>query len=273
MRRRPDILSSTFQGDDFLKRDPIVIKDNQSLFNHYNSLEAGDIICCRIRLKPGEEHLLLNLSERGVKAVPSLTSQLCSRSKAFQTRLFSWAMLPGTTVIYTVHDLLKVIGQYGNCSISKVVLKQEGKNGGLGIFLFNSIEDIYTQSAVGMHSYPFVIQPFISDFRDLRVIILDDYIEVYERISSGSFRHNLHCGGTPRPSELSDQQLRLCQKIMDQGAFPYAHLDLMVRDDGTTYFTEINLRGGLRGAKIESSVYQSRIEKIQDQLCCKALET
>jgi ribosomal protein S6--L-glutamate ligase len=255
-----------------LRRSPIVIKDNKSLFNQYNSLQADDIICCRIRLKPGEEHLLLTLSERGVKVIPSLTSQLCSRSKAFQTRLFSWAMLPGTSVIYSAHDLLKAIGHYDNSGVTKVVLKQEGKNGGLGVFLFNSIEDIYTQSATGIHSYPFVIQPFFSNFRDLRVIVLDDYLEVYERIRSGGFRHNLHCGGSPRPAKLSSQQLHLCHKIMAQGAFPYAHLDLMVADDGTTYFTEINLRGGLRGAKIDSAAYRAKIDNIHANLCCKALE-
>lgn len=254
-----------------MKRDPIVIKDNESLFNQYDSLTAGDIICCRIRLKPGEEHLLLDLSERGVKSVPSFTSQLCSRSKAFQTRLFAWAMIPGTTAIYTVHDLLTVIGQYGNSGVTKVVLKQEGKNGGLGVFLFNSIEEIYTQSAAGVFRYPFVVQPFISDYQDLRIILLDDYLEVYERISSGSFRHNLHCGGSPRPAELTDSQLDLCHTIMDQGAFPYAHIDLMVTDAGTTYFTEINLRGGIRGAKIDSSTYRKKIEDIQQDLCCRTI--
>ncbi len=255
-----------------MKRRPVVIKDNQTLFSNFDSLETGDIICCRIRLKPGEEHLLLTLSERGIKAVPSFTSQLCSRSKAFQTRLFSWAMIPGTTVIYTTHDLLRVVSHYGNSAIGKVVLKQEGKNGGLGVFLFNSIEDIYTQAAINLHSFPFVVQPFIPDYRDLRVIIIGDYSEVYERISSGSFRHNLHCGGSSASAELSGRQLELCRRIMQQGAFPYAHIDLMVADDGTTYLTEINLRGGLRGAAIDSSSYQRAISRIQESLCSGASE-
>ena len=254
-----------------MRRDPLLIKDNQTLFNTFDSLQAGDIVCCRIRLRPGEEHLLLNLSERGITAIPSLTSQLCSRSKAFQARIFSWAMLPGTTVIYTTHDLLEVISHYGNHGIGKVVLKQEGKNGGLGVFLFNSIEDIYTQAASGLHFFPFVIQPFISSCQDLRVIIIGDYIEVYERISSGGFRHNLHCGGSPRPAELSRRQHDLCRKIMKQGVFPYAHLDLLVKDDGTTYLTEINLRGGLRGAAIDSSTYQLKIEEMHESLSAEAL--
>lgn len=249
-----------------MKHGPVVIKDNRTLFSQYNSLKAGDIICCRIRLKPGEEHLLLDLSERGIEAIPSLTSQLCSRSKAFQTRLFSWAMIPGTTVIYTVHDLLAAIGRYGSSGITKVVMKQEGKNGGLGVFLFNSMEDLYTQSATGLHTYPYVIQPFLTACRDLRVIILGDYIEVYERTRSGGFRHNLHCGGTAKPAELTAGQRNLCGKIMTQGKFPYAHLDLMVADDGTTYFTEINLRGGLRGAQIQSTEYLARLRTLHTEL-------
>ena len=255
-----------------MKRNPVVIKNNQALFSTFHSLEAGDIICCRIRLKPGEEHLLLNLSERGIRGIPSLTSQLCSRSKAFQTRIFSWAMLPGTTVIYTIHDLLGVISHYGTCGIDRVVLKQEGKNGGLGVFFFNNIEDLYTQAAVNLHSFPFVVQPFISSYRDLRAIIIGEYVEVYERVSSGSLRHNLHCGGSHRPAELSSLQLDLCRKIMKRGAFPYAHLDLMVIDDTTTYLTEINLRGGLRGAAIDSSAYRLKIDEMHETLCADALK-
>jgi len=272
MRRRPDPLPSAFQGDDLLTRRPVVIKDNQSLFNQYHSLQAGDIICCRIRLKPGEEHLLLNLSERGITAIPSLTSQLCSRSKAFQTRLFSWAMLPGTMVIYTIHDLLRASGHYGTCGFTKVILKQEGKNGGIGVLLFNNIEDIYTQSVAGVHRFPYVIQPFIKNFRDLRVILLDDYLEAYERINAGSFRHNLHCGGSSRPASLTTEQLQLCHNIMDQGGFPYAHIDLLISEDDATYFTEINLRGGLRGAAIDNATYQEQIDRIQERLCCESVD-
>lgn len=176
-------------------------------------------------------------------------------------------MLPGTSVIYSVHDLLEVIAQYGMDGVGKVVLKQEGKNGGLGVFLFNSIEDVYTQSATGVHGYPFVIQPYISDYRDLRVIIIGDYTEVYERVSRGSFRHNLHCGGSPKQCDLSKKELALCREVMGKGSFPYAHIDLMVTTDNKIYLTEINLRGGLRGAAIDSKAYQTKISAVQERLC------
>lgn len=255
-----------------MRPGPAVITSNAELFENYQELRAGDIICCRIRLKPGEEHLLLDLAARGITAFPSLTAQLCSRSKAFQTRLFGAYMLPGTTVIYTIHDLLHAIGRYGRDGITRVVLKQEGKNGGLGVFLFSSIEEVYTQTASGIHPFPFVIQPFVSDYHDLRVIILGDYIEVYERVNPGSFRHNLHCGGSPKPYLLSAAQRQLCDQVMTRGAFPYAHLDLMVTDDGRTFLTEINLRGGLRGAAISSPDYRSRLAAIDSGFCEEAIK-
>lgn len=250
-----------------MKQSRRIIRDNKSFIEQNDLLEAGDIICCRLRLRPHEDHLLLDLSERGVLSVPSFRSQLCSRSKTFQTRLFHWAMLPDTVVIYTVHDVLQAIRRYGQGGREKVVVKQEGKNGGLGVFLYQSIEDVYTQSSTGTLPFPYVLQPFMPNCRDLRIIIIGNYIETYERVNPYNFRHNLHCGGAAVEVKLTDDQLILCKRIMAQGEFPYAHIDLMITDDATTYFTEINLRGGLRGARISNLEYNRRIEERQNSLC------
>lgn len=249
-----------------MKRQRRVISDTRTLHQQYEHLERGDLVCCRLLLRPGEEHLLLDLAERGIVAIPSFRSQLCSRSKAFQTRLFSWAMVPETTVIYTIHDLIGTISRYGQVGIEKVVLKVEGKNGGLGVFLFSSIEEIYSQSALGLIPFPYVVQPFIAGARDLRVIILGDYLEAYTRTNNHCFRHNLHCGATATTCALSNEQTSLCRRIMEQGGFPYAHLDLLQVEDRTTYFSEINLRGGLRGAQISSDTYRQRLKAIHDRL-------
>ena len=250
-----------------MKRTPRIIRDNETLFQHYQELQAGDIISCRIRLKPGEEHILLDLSTRGLISIPSFTSQLCSRSKVFQARLFGSDMIPGTAPIYTFHDLLTATNIYGESGVEEVIVKQEGKNGGLGIFRFKTIEDVYTQSALGTIPYPYVLQPYLPGCRDLRVVIMGEYIETYERSNPHNFRNNLHCGGEPTPCELSAEQLELCKSIMQRGEFPYAHLDLMVTDAGISYFTEVNLRGGLRGARISSPEYQERIDAIHAELC------
>ncbi len=248
-------------------RTPVIIKDNQSLFTYYHRLQAGDIICTRIRLKPGEEHLLLDLSARGINAIPSFISQLCSRSKAFQTRLFPELILPGTSVIYTIHDLRALMPRYGHEAVTNVVVKLERKNSGLGVFLFNSIEDVYTQAATSVLPYPFVIQPFIEHYRDYRVIIIGGYIEAYQRTNKNGFRKNLCCGGSKTPCTLRETQLQLCRAVMKRGQFPYAHIDLMETEDNQTYLTEINLQGGLRGAALDRREYQKKIEAVIQEQC------
>lgn len=246
---------------------PRIITDNQSLFSHYHELQRGDIIHGRVRLRPGEEHLLLDLCRRGVLSVPSFISQLCSRSKTLQARLYEWAMVPGTRVIYTIHDLLEAINRYTGNGSDDIVVKLDDKNGGLGIFRFSSIEDVYTQSALGHLSFPYVVQPLLEECRDIRIVVLDDYWEAYERVNPDNFRSNLHCGGRSRPVELTDAQRQLCVKVMTQLEFPYAHLDLLISGDGAIYLGEINLRGGLRGARITPEAYRQRVESIEDKWC------
>jgi hypothetical protein len=111
-----------------LKDPPETIRDNDTLFRYYNQLSASTIVCTRIRLRSGEEHLLTDLAERGIPLIPSATAQLASRSKAFQTRLFSDYMLPGTCAIYDTHTLLDTISLYQKQKFTQVILKRERKN-------------------------------------------------------------------------------------------------------------------------------------------------
>jgi len=248
---------------------PRIIQTNDDFFSCYYELQAGDIVTCRLRLKFGEEHILLDLLERGIKLIPSATCQLASRSKCFQARLLSPLMIPHTVVIYDIHGLLKTVSLYGQHGIDRVVLKHDRKNAGLGIHLFRDIEDVYTQAANNILPYPFVLQPFITNSRDLRVIIVDDFVEAYERINPHNFRNNLHCGGKPSPVELSKEQRHLCRTSMERGSYPYAHLDLMTTEKEETYLAEINLRGGMRGAVIDSRTYRSKIAEQEGKLLAR----
>jgi glutathione synthase/RimK-type ligase-like ATP-grasp enzyme len=251
---------------------PTIIRDNQSLFSYYQQLKKNDIICGRIRLSVGEEHLLIDLLDRGIRLIPSATSQLASRSKTFQARIFSDFMLPGTLPIYDRHALLQASSTYQQRRYTKVILKCDRKNAGLGVHVFSSIEYLYNQVCGGnAFSFPFVIQPFQTNSRDIRVIIFGDYIEAYERINPYNFRKNLHCGGQSVPYVLPENQLEMCRKVMRRGEFPYAHLDLMLTADGECRLMEINLKGGLRGARISSHDYRACLaaihEKLVAQLC------
>ncbi len=248
-----------------------IIKTNSELFERFQTLDAGDVVTCRLRLKYGEEHLLLDLLERGVTLIPSATSQLASRCKTFQARLLAPLMVPLTVAIYDIHGLLDTISLYGRHSIGKVVLKHDRKNAGLGIHLFRDIEDVYTQAANNVLPYPFVLQPFVEDSRDVRVIILDDYVEAYERNNPDNFRNNLHCGGKPVPFNLNKTQLELCHKAMERGSFPYGHLDLMITEKSDVYLAEINLRGGMRGAAMDSVSYKKKVQAIEEKLLQKTL--
>ena len=249
-----------------------VIRDNKALHNHYLRLNNNDIICGRIRLHPGEEPFLINLVERGIRMVPSGTSQLASKSKVFQTQLFKDFMVEETTPIFNRHGLLQTISRFNQTGATKVVFKQDRKNGGLGIHLFESIESLYNQIILSAVHYPFVVQPFVKNTRDIRVIIIGDYLEAYERHNAYNFRNNLHCGGNPDAFSLNGSALKLCRQVMKRGGFPYAHIDLLLTEDSNYKLMEINLRGGLRGAKMTGSEYEEKTSAIHEQAVAEWLQ-
>ncbi len=230
------------------------------------TLQKGDVVTGIIPLRAGEEHILLDLVERRVNVIPSATSQLASRSKTFQARILKPWMLPQTSIIYDRHQLLEATNLFHSTKTRQVIVKQDRKNAGIGVFLYNSIEDVYNQSAGNTLLYPFVVQPFLQNSVDIRVIILGDYQEAYRRDNPNSFRHNLHCGGHAQPYTLSSKALNLCSEVMTRGRFPYGHLDLMLAEDGSIFLAEINLRGGIRGAKISTAEYKIRVKKIEEKL-------
>lgn len=245
---------------------PGIITTNDQFHDNFHLLDSSTIVCCRLRLSPGEEHILLDLRERGVTLIPSATAQLASRSKVHQARIFGPYMLPDTTVIYDTNQLLQATSFYKQRNHSEVIIKQDRKNGGLGIHRFQDIEDVYNIAVLGNLNYPFVIQPYLKDFKDIRVIVLADYIEAYTRTNKKNFRQNIHCGGESTPISAEKKLIDYCRRIMRRGNFPYAHIDLMITPENTIYLTEINLRGGLRGAVINSVEYKSRIATINKHL-------
>ena len=222
-------------------------------------------------MKPSEEFLLLDLVERGVVLYPPALAQQVCRSKVHQAEIFSRFMLPHTRAIHDQHDILAAVNLYDQHGISKVVTKLDRKNAGMGIHLWQSIEDVFAQASLGVLPFPFVVQPFLAQSRDIRVIILGDYREAYSRHNPNNFRNNLHCGGRSEPFVLSGEQWRLCHTVMERGKFPYAHIDLMVHGV-TSYLAEINLRGGIRGAAITPVAYREKMEALHSEALEKIKE-
>jgi len=242
---------------------PRIIANNQELFAAYDELEAGDIVLGRIRLTGMQEHLLLDLISRGVHVFPSASAQLCSRSKVYQAALLGSFMVAATLPVYSIQDMLGVVTEYGRARVDAVVCKLDRANGGLGILRFSSIEDVFSQAALGSLAFPFVVQPFVEGCRDVRVVVLGETVEAYRRHNPNNFRHNLHCGGTSLPWDLSAEQLDFCHRVMTRASFPHAHVDLLILPDGTYYLSEINLRGGLRGARMSQNDYLQKVAEIQ----------
>jgi ribosomal protein S6--L-glutamate ligase len=245
---------------------PRVIESNADLSASFQELAPGDLVVGRVRLRPGEEHLLFDLVARGIRLVPSALSQWLSRSKVFQARILGPFMVPATRPVYDMHDLMQLVTEYGRDGVGRVVCKLDRANGGMGILLFASVEEVYTQAVLGCLRFPFVLQPFIEQVRDIRVVLLGDYLEAYQRHNPHNFRHNLHCGGEGTPWQPDSDQLDLCRRVMARGEFPYAHIDLMVSPGGQNWLNEINLRGGLRGARISQRDYLAAVERVHARL-------
>jgi glutathione synthase/RimK-type ligase-like ATP-grasp enzyme len=244
----------------------MIITDRKALLEHYHRLTADDLILGRILLRPSEENILVDLVSRGVRIFPSALSQIISRSKTLQAKLFENYLPPHTKAIHDRHDLIRAIPSYSRGSVTKVVTKSDRDNGGRGVHLWSSIEDVFSHAAHGMISYPFVLQPyFIRIEKDIRIIVLGDYKESYCRHNPSNFRNNLYFGGKSTPYDLTPEQWSLCETVMERGGFPNAHIDLVVTDAGKTYFSEINLYGGIKGAQIKKSQYQERISAIYNE--------
>ncbi len=250
-----------------------VIRDNKTLFSQLDNLNAGDIIIGRIRLRIGEEALLLDLVERNICIIPSARSQLCSRSKVFQARLLKPFMIPNTRAIFNRHDMMAATTDYTRKNKKTVICKLDRANGGQGIFKFPSVEDVFNQATLGTLEFPFILQPFLDDCFDVRVVYLGDTIEAYKRYNPYNFRHNLHCGGNCTPYALNKEQLNLCAKIMKRADFPYAHIDLLITPTNQTWLTEINLRGGLKGAELTQDDYLKLTANIHEDLLNKSTST
>lgn len=250
---------------------PFVIRDNRTLWERYDSLGPGYAVVGLLNIKPTEVLLFLDLVERGVSLFPSVLAQCLARSKCLQASVLREWMVPHTFVARDRHDLITWITAYGKAGIRRVVTKQNRFNCGLGVHVWEGIEEVHNQACFGSLAYPFVAEPFVESVLDVRVVILGDYIEAYWRKNPHSFRNNLYCGGKSGEYQLSVSQMDLCRAVLTRGAFPYAHIDLMVLQDGTTYLSEINLRGGLKGARISTSRYHELIERMNEEFIAEFL--
>jgi glutathione synthase/RimK-type ligase-like ATP-grasp enzyme len=229
----------------------MIIRTNPELKKRYDELKAGDCFIGLLSFKNVKHRVCIDLLERGVNFFPSALSQTLSRSKVAQALSLRQWMIPHTLVITRRFDLMLVINTYGQHGIGPVVTKKDHLHCGFGIHRWDDMEAVYNQACLNSISYPFVVQPLVENYTDVRVILAGEYVEAYTRRNEHNFRMNLSVGGTSEQYRLDKDQLCFCHNVMERGKFPYAHVDLLVTADGHSYLSEIALNGGMKGASIK----------------------
>ncbi|MDP3285903.1 MAG: hypothetical protein Q8M56_15850 [Desulfobacterales bacterium] len=244
----------------------MIITSSKELMNRYDELDRGDIFVGKPAAGGLNQFLLIDLLERGVLCVPSPLSQIISGSKVVQALLLNKWMLPNTLVISRRKNLIDAIGMYNRLGIQSVITKEDRMHCGFGIRKWDSVETLYSFISMSESSYPFILQPFMENFTDIRVVVAGDYIEAYTRLNPDNFRMNMAAGGSSIPFVLDEEKEKLCRAIMDRGGFPFAHIDILIDSDGKYCLSEIALNGGIKGARIGRVELERRKQEITDRL-------
>ena len=244
----------------------MIIKSSRELKSLYNKLSPGDIFLGTLTYRHLKQSVLIDLLERGICCYPSPLSQTLNNSKAAQALVLKKWMLPHTYTITRRTDLIDTINHYNRLGIGPVVTKEDHMHCGHGIRKWDSVEALYSLVALSKDSYPFVIQPFLENFTDVRVIIVGDYLEAYERYNPHNFRMNIGSGGKYRAYELDKDKEHFCRQAMRRGKFPFAHLDLHVIGKGKYYLSEIALHSGIKGAHINRKELEQKKQALLENM-------
>ncbi|KPJ74261.1 MAG: hypothetical protein AMJ54_17210 [Deltaproteobacteria bacterium SG8_13] len=251
----------------------MIIRGFTDLQAEYHRLSAGDLYIGRIHSAFLRQTFFIDLLQRGIHCLPSPLSQLLSSSKAAQAMVLRDWMLPLTRVIRRRHDLIDAAGGYAAANVGPVVTKADRMHCGHGVRRWNDIETLYNTTAYSADAYPMVLQPFVEELVDVRVIIAGTYVEAYRRFNPNGFRMNLAAGGTSSPFALESAAEDFCRTAMARGRFPYAHLDLLIRGDGTCHLSEIALDGGTKGARIDRKELDRIKSEVLEQCAAEILST
>jgi glutathione synthase/RimK-type ligase-like ATP-grasp enzyme len=220
------------------------------LIQAYDALGPGDVFVGQIPASPLKAVMLTDLAARGVRLLPSATAQTVHGSKCAQAFLLAAWMVPHTRVIARRKALLDTLGDYHRRKITVVVTKHDHLHCGHGVRKWENLDMLYSCLSLDERHFPFVVQPLQAVAADVRVILVGDYQEAYARHNPDGFRMNLAAGGSSRPHALTEEQHDLCRRVMARARMPYAHIDLMITQEGDTYLSEISLNGGLQGARV-----------------------
>ena len=248
----------------------MIVTRFSQLIRDYHRLGTGDVFIGQVPSSSLKSAMLTDLTERGVVLLPAATAQILNASKVAQAFVLNPWMPPHTMAITRRKELLTALTAYDQLGIGIAVTKADRLHCGHGVRKWDSLETLYNCLALDEKAYPFVLQPLVSDFTDVRAVVVDDYCEAYSRLNPHNFRMNLAGGGRSQPFRLTPDQLAFCRDVMARARMPYAHLDLMVCGDGRLYLSEIRLSGGIHGADTDHDrlerMKQASLQALADRL-------
>ena len=220
------------------------------LIRCYHSLAPGDVFAGQVPSSHLKPVILADLAARGVWLVPPPVAQLLNGSKTAQAMVLGPWMLPHTIAVSRRKEFVDALSVYHDMGIETAVTKSEGLHCGHGVRKWSDLETLYSCVGLDKTAYPFVLQPYVDEFLDLRVILVEEFCEAYARRNPANFRQNLSGGGSSTPYALSAEQIDFCRQVLHRSQMPFAHFDLMICGGDAIYLSEIRLNGGIHGAQV-----------------------
>ena len=169
--------------------------------------------------------------------------------KLFVTRFAEF--MPPTLITRDAEELAAFRAEHGD-----IILKPLYGNGGAGVFRqkegdenFSSLLELFTQ----MFKEPFIAQAYLPEVRagDKRIILIDGEVAgAINRVPAhGENRSNMHVGGTPTPTTLTNREREICAAIapeLKKRGLIFTGIDVI-----GGYMTEINVTSptGIREVK------------------------
>jgi glutathione synthase len=150
-------------------------------------------------------------------------------------------LMPETLISSSVPEIRKFRAKHGD-----IILKPLFGNGGAGVFHLrpddpnlNALLEMFTERS----REPLVVQRYVPDVRkgDKRIILVDgDAMGAINRVpAAGEARSNMHVGGRPEPTTLTDREREICAAIgpeLQKRGMIFVGIDVI-----GGYLTEINV--------------------------------
>ncbi|MBX6746089.1 MAG: glutathione synthase [Acetobacteraceae bacterium] len=150
-------------------------------------------------------------------------------------------LMPETMVTADRRQIMRFRERHGD-----IILKPLFGNGGAGVFHLkpddsnlNALIEMFTERS----REPLVVQKYVPDVRkgDKRIILVDGVaMGAINRVpAAGEARSNMHVGGRPEPTTLTDREREICERIgpaLKERGLIFVGIDVI-----GGYLTEINV--------------------------------